>query len=90
VVVISAIKQPQLVGRMTERLRTLMSKPLDVVGQNDAIHSFIPQFSVGAVTVSAANAIPTQVIDEAEQIALSGEIETPNDNETVRSGLNTR
>jgi GGDEF domain-containing protein len=90
VVVISAIKQPQLVGRMTERLRTLMSKPLDVVGQNDAIHSFIPQFSVGAVTVSAANAIPTQVIDEAEQIALSGEIETPSDNETVRSGLNTR
>ena len=88
VVVISAIKQPQLVGRMTERLRTLMSKPLDVVGQNDAIHSFIPQFSVGAVTVSAANAIPTQVIDEAEQIALSGEIETPSDNETVRSGLN--
>ncbi len=90
VVVMSAVKQPQIVDRMAERLRTLMCKPLDVVGQNDAIHSFIPQFSVGAVTVTAANAIPTQVIDEAEQIALSGERETPPDVETVHSTLSAR
>ena len=90
VVVMSAVKQPQVVDRMAERLRTLMCKPLDVVGQNDAIHSFIPQFSVGAVTVTAANAIPTQVIDEAEQIALSGEREVPPEIETVHSTLNAR
>jgi GGDEF domain-containing protein len=98
VVVMTAIKQPQVVGRMTERLRVLMCKPLDVVGLNDAIHCFIPQFSVGAVTVTAENSIPTRVIDEAEQIALSGEREAsldrereaPSDNETVRSALNTR
>jgi diguanylate cyclase (GGDEF)-like protein len=90
VVVMSAVKQPQVVGKMTERLRALMCKPLDVVGQNDAIHSFIPQFSVGAVTVSAANAVPTQVIDEAEQIALASDREVPPETETVLSSINTR
>lgn len=90
VVVMSAVKQPQIVDRMAERLRTLMCKPLDVVGQNDAIHSFIPQFNVGAVTVNAADAIPTQVIDQAEQIALSGERDAPPENETVRSVLTAR
>ena len=90
VVVMSAVKQPQAVAKMTDRLRVLMCKPLDVVGQNDAIHSFIPQFSVGAVTVTAANAIPTQVIDEAEQIALAGEREVPPEIETVRSTLSAR
>jgi diguanylate cyclase (GGDEF)-like protein len=89
VVVMSAVKQPQIVGKMTERLRVLMCKPLDVVGQNDAIHSFIPQFSVGAVTVTAANAVPTQVIDEAEQIALAGERAQPSETETVTSTLST-
>ena len=90
VVVMSAVKQPQVVGKMTERLRTLMCKPLDVVGQNDAIHPFIPQFSVGSVTVTAANAIPTKVIDEAEQMALAAEREVPSENVTIHSAINTR
>jgi GGDEF domain-containing protein len=90
VVVMSAVKQPQLVSKMTERLRALMCKPLDVIGQNDAIHSFAPQFSVGAVTVTAANAIPTRVIDEAEQIALSSEREANPEKETIASPLVTR
>jgi diguanylate cyclase (GGDEF)-like protein len=90
VVVISAIKQPQVVGKMTERLRALMCKPLDVVGQNDAIHSFIPQFSVGSVTVTTANAIPSQVIDEAEQMALAVEREAPPETETLHSAISTR
>jgi diguanylate cyclase (GGDEF)-like protein len=90
VVVMSAVKQPQVVGKMSERLRALMSKPLDVVGPNDAIHAFMPQFSVGVVTVTAANAIPTQVIDAAEQIALSSEREGAMDQETALSPLATR
>jgi diguanylate cyclase (GGDEF)-like protein len=89
VVVMSAVKQPQLVGKMTERLRALMCKPLDVIGQNDTIHSFVPRFSVGSVTVTAANAIPTQVIDEAEQIALSSEREALPEKETEASPLST-
>ena len=90
VVVISAVKQPQVVGKMTERLRALMCKPLDVVGQNDAIHSFVPEFSVGSVTVTTANAIPTHVIDEAEQIALAVEREAPPETVTVHSAINSR
>jgi diguanylate cyclase (GGDEF)-like protein len=90
VVVMSAVKQPQVVGKMSERLRALMSKPLDVVGPNDAIHAFMPQFSVGVVTVTAVNAIPTQVIDAAEQIALSSEREGAMDQETAVSPLATR
>jgi diguanylate cyclase (GGDEF)-like protein len=87
VVVMSAVKQPQVVGKMAERLRALMSKPLDVVGQSDTIHSFVPQFSVGAITVTAANAIPTQVIDEAEQLALVGEREGNLEKATAASPL---
>jgi diguanylate cyclase (GGDEF)-like protein len=87
VVVMSAVKQPKVIGKMSERLRTLMCKPLDVVGQNDVVHAFLPQFSVGAVTVTAANAIPAQVIDEAEQIALAGERDVRPEDETVRSPL---
>ena len=90
VVVMSAVKQPQVVGKMTERLRALMCKPLDVVGQNDILHAFVPQFSVGAVTVTAANAIPTQVIDEAEQIALAGEREAATYQATAESPLGAR
>ena len=75
VVVMTAVKQPKTVRLLTQRLRLLMCKPLEVVGQNEALHAFSPQFSVGAVTVNAADAIPAQVIDEAEQRALASERE---------------
>jgi hypothetical protein len=71
VVVMSAVKQPRSAQTMAERLCELMCKPLDVVGQDEALHTFLPQFSVGAVTVTAATAIPAQVIDQAEQLALA-------------------
>jgi GGDEF domain-containing protein len=90
VVVISAVKQPKIVGTMPERLRLLMCKPLDVVGQNELLHVFTPQFSVGAITVTAANAVPTQVIDEAEQLALASERDGTKDGTTARSPLATR
>ena len=56
---------------MAERLRVLMCKPLEVLGQNESLHVFAPQFSVGTVTVTAADAIPAHVIDQAEQLALA-------------------
>lgn len=77
VVVISAASQPRVTGDMGERLRALMCKPLEVVGENAILHVFMPQFSVGMVTVSAEDAIPARVIDEAEQIALASEREKP-------------
>jgi len=75
VVVISAVSQPRMTANFGERLRTLMIKPLEVVGENGLPHIFTPQFSVGMVTVTATNAIPTQIIDEAEQTALASERE---------------
>ncbi|NVO05235.1 MAG: GGDEF domain-containing protein [Rhodoferax sp.] len=71
VVVLSAVTQPVVADKMGERLRELMSQPLDVTGQNQFTYAFTPQFSVGTVTVAAASAIPAQVIDEAEQLALA-------------------
>jgi len=75
VVVLSAVKQGKGSHAISERLLSLMSKPLPVEGLNDELHIFVPQFSVGSVTVHASNAVPVQVIDEAEQRALARERE---------------
>ena len=72
-VVLSAIKQPKVVKNMTVRLRLLMCRPMEVAGLNDTMLNFVPQISVGSVTVHAADAVAAQVIDEAEQRALSGD-----------------
>jgi GGDEF domain-containing protein len=71
VVVMSAIKQPSSVKKMTTRLCQLMCEPLNVVGPNDGLFVFTPEFAVGSVTVRAADAVPAQVIDQAEQQALA-------------------
>lgn len=73
VVVISSVKQATDKPKLPEKLRLLMCQPLDVSGKNRSMHRFTPQFSVGCLTVSAASALPTQVIDEAEQMALASE-----------------
>ena len=73
VVVMSAVKQPKIMGKMSVQLRELMCQPLDVIGKKQSAHLFTPQVSVGLITVSAANAIPAQVIDEAERLALASE-----------------
>ena len=73
VVVMSAVKQPKSGGTVAERLLALMSSALEVQGQNECLYLFNPQFSVGAVTVTAANTIAARVIDEAEQLALASE-----------------
>ena len=70
VVVLSAVKHAKDGNTLPERLRALMCMPLEVLGQNECLHIFTPQFGAGAVTVTAADAIPAQVVDQAEQLAL--------------------
>jgi GGDEF domain-containing protein len=77
VVVLSALKHPKSGDTMGERMRALVSKPMELLGQNETLHVFTPHLSVGSVTVSAASAIPGHVIDEAEQLALASEREKP-------------
>ncbi len=75
VVVLSAVKQAKTEDDMGARLRALVGKPLEVVGQDALLHVFTPQFGVGMVTVVAADAVPGLVIDEAERLALASEPE---------------
>jgi GGDEF domain-containing protein len=77
VVVMSAVKHAQVADNLGGKLRVLMCKPLEVLGQDGMQHVFMPQFSVGIVTVTAADAVPAQVIDEAEQLALASERDKP-------------
>lgn len=85
VVVLSAVKQPKLIPKMTDRLREVMVQPLDVVGSNDAVHRFLPQLSVGHVTVNSADLVPADVIDEAEQIALQVDRDTHRADRTAQA-----
>jgi GGDEF domain-containing protein len=87
VVVLTAVKQPRVITKMTERLREIMCEPLDVLGNNDSVHRFTPWFNVGATTVNEPNTQPAQVIDEAERIALASE---PNPPESANSDAPTR
>lgn len=67
VVVISGIKHEELVERTVLRLRMVLSKPLNVVGLDEAFHTFMPRYGMGVVTVHAASADPVAVVDEAER-----------------------
>lgn len=67
VVVISGIKHEELVERAVLRLHMVLSKPLSVVGMDEAFHTFMPRYGMGVVTVHAASADPVAVVDEAER-----------------------
>ncbi len=67
VVVVSGIKHQELVERNVLRLRMVLSKPLSVVGLDEAFHTFTPRYGMGVVTVHAASADPVAVVDEAER-----------------------
>jgi GGDEF domain-containing protein len=70
VIVISGLNQKTLVRRNLDRLKMVLSKPLNVVGLDEAFHVFIPRYQLGVVTVAAANADPIKVVDEAERLSL--------------------
>ncbi len=69
VIVISAVKQTRVSEQLLNRLRIVMNKPLTVTGWRAENHVFQPQFSIGALTVTANTSNPAQVIDEAERLA---------------------
>jgi len=87
VIVMTAVKQPRVVHKMSERLREIMCEPLDVLGNNDSVHHFTPWFNVGAVIVTEPTTLPADALDEAERIALASE---PNASEATRASPLTR
>jgi hypothetical protein len=71
VMVISADKRREFVGLTVSRLRSLVAKPLIVVGQDDVRHHFAPRLGVGVVTLDAAGAKPMDALNEAERLAMA-------------------
>jgi diguanylate cyclase (GGDEF)-like protein len=69
VVVISTYSQTRLVEKTLQRLRYLMTKPLQVRGLDEAIHTFVPRFGFGSVMVTEGNADPASLIDQAERLS---------------------
>ncbi len=69
VVVISTYSQTRLVEKTLQRLRYLMTKPLQVRGLDDALHTFVPRFGFGSVVVTEGNADPASLIDQAERLS---------------------
>ncbi|MDZ7937580.1 MAG: GGDEF domain-containing protein [Rhodoferax sp.] len=72
VLVISGLQQEPLVLRSLDRLKMVLSKPLSVVGLDEAFHVFTPRYQLGVVTVMAATADPIAVVDQAERLSLQG------------------
>jgi GGDEF domain-containing protein len=70
VLVITGLQQESLVSRSLDRLKLVLSKPLSVVGLDEAFHVFTPRYQLGVVTVQAATADPISVVDEAERLSL--------------------
>jgi len=73
IVVISADKRPELVNATVVRLRSLVARPLRVVGRDGSEHDFTARLGVGVVTLDPTGADPLQVLDEAERKALGAE-----------------
>ncbi len=75
VVVISSVKQTEMVDRIVMRMRYVLDNPLTVVGVEGGNYSFTPRYGLGILTVQAASADPVTTIDEAERMALASEHE---------------
>jgi GGDEF domain-containing protein len=84
VVVISAVHQPNAVERAVERLHQLLRKQLNVSGTGAEQHIFMPEFSIGLVTLPPGRqARAVTIIDQAEQKALDAEREARYDEVTA-------
>lgn len=77
IVVISGIKHAELVERNVLRLRMVLSKPLSVVGVDEAFHTFTPRFGMGVVTVEAGGADPVAAVDLAERKSWQNAVNVP-------------
>jgi GGDEF domain-containing protein len=77
VIVISGLRNTDVVERFLERLRYLACKPMSIPGLDDAYHQFTPKFSIGHVLVSADSMEPAAALDEAERNALAAQTQSP-------------
>ncbi len=75
VVVISADKHPVLVNATVVRLRSLVARPLRVVGRDGRQHDFQARLGVGVVTLDPQGADPHKALNDAERQALGAERE---------------
>lgn len=71
VVVISSDKKRDLVTQTISRMRSMVARPMVVIGRDQTRYEYTPQLGVGIVTVDPANADPLTVITEAERQALA-------------------
>ena len=71
VIVISTYSQTRLVDKTIQRLRYLLTKPLQVEGLDDTSHSFVPRIGIGQMPITVDNADPATVIEQAEHLAMA-------------------
>jgi GGDEF domain-containing protein len=71
VVVISTYSNTRLVEKAMQRLQYLMTKPLQVIGLDEATHTFTPRMGMGSVPVLSENCDPATVLDQAERLSLT-------------------
>ncbi len=71
VIVISTYSQTRLVDKTMQRLRYLLTKAMQVSGLDDTSHPFVPRIGIGQIQVTADNADPASVIEQAERLAMT-------------------
>lgn len=71
VVVISADKRRDLVNQTITRLRSMVGRPLVVVGRDQHRHEYTPQLGLGIVTVDPSQVEPIKALADAERQALA-------------------
>ncbi len=78
VVVISTDQRREFVNETITRLRTTVRRPMMVIGRDQSRHDYTPQLGVGIVNLEQpAQAIPLDVINEAERQALGTDSNGP-------------
>ncbi len=78
VVVITSDHRRELVHETVTRLRTTVRRPMMVVGRDQSRHDYTPQLGVGLVTLEQpSQAIPLEVLNDAERLALGSETGGP-------------
>ena len=70
-IVISTYSQTRLVDKTMQRLRYLLTKAMQVSGLDDTSHPFVPRIGIGQIQVTADNADPASVIEQAERLAMT-------------------
>jgi GGDEF domain-containing protein len=74
VVVIASGGKDAYIPTVLHRLRSLINRPLPVIGRDQKRHDFMPAVGIGIVTLqNPSTAVPLDVINEAERLAVGTE-----------------